>query len=283
MKKQFLFFFLLLFQVHFVVIASEPFRFALLSDLHISSVNSQPSEDLQNAVNDVNSLKNIDFVLVSGDISNLGDTVSLKIAKQLLEKLNVPFYVIPGNHDVRWTEADANNFKQIFHDDKFSFTHKGYQFIGFTTAPLTKSTNGFIQKQDIDWMKSELEKVGSTMPIFAVTHYPLQTGDVDNWFEMTDVLRKYNVQAVLGGHYHRNVLFNYDEIPGIICRSTLRANNAVGGYSIFSISDSLQVFEKRIGQPEDLWLTMPIETKKYDKPNVTLRIKPVQLSKHNEL
>jgi len=266
-----------------VTFAAEPFRFALFTDLHINANNAQPAEDLQNAVNDVNILAGIDFVIISGDITQFGDTVSLKKAKQMLEKLNIPYYIIPGNHDVKWNEPGATNFKQIFRDDKFSFSHKGFQFIGFTTAPLTKSDNGTIKKQDIDWMKTVLLKSGTKIPIFVVTHYPLQTGDVDNWFEMTDILRKYNVQAVLGGHYHRNVLLNYDKIPGIICRSTLRAKDVVGSYTIFSISDSIHVFEKKISQSEDLWLAMPIETKKYNQPDTTLRSLNTTLSKQSVL
>ncbi|HEY5591343.1 MAG TPA: serine/threonine protein kinase, partial [Paludibacter sp.] len=80
-----------------------------------------------------------------------------------------------------------------------------------------------------------------------------------------------------------NVLLNYDKIPGIICRSTLRAKDAVGGYTIFSISDSIHVFEKKIGQLEDLWLAIPIETKKYDQPNTTLRSLNTTLSKQSVL
>ena len=262
MKKYLFIFFLLLFRFVFAASATEPFRFALFSDLHISTLNHQPSEDLQNAVNDVNQLKNIDFVLVSGDVSNLGDTASLKEARKLLQRLKMPYYIIPGNHDVKWNGPNPANFTTVFRDDKFSFTHKGYLFIGFTTAPLTKSTNGIIQKEDINWVKTILEKAGKDMPFFAVTHYPLQTGDVDNWKDMTDVLKQYNVRAVLGGHYHRNVLFNYDGIPGIICRSTLRNNDSVGGYSLFTVSDTLTVTEKRIAKPETLWLTMPLITDK---------------------
>jgi outer membrane protein assembly factor BamB len=88
---------------------------------------------------------------------------------------------------------------------------------------------------------------------------------------MTDVLRKYNVQTVLNGHYHRNVLLNYDEIPGVVNRSTLRAGNKIGGYTIYAISDSIRVFEKKTGQPELNWLTLPFETKIYDQPNKSLR------------
>lgn len=258
MKKFHILLLVCFFLISCVVLATEPFRFALLTDLHISTTNPQPSEDLKYAVNDVNSLKDIDFVLVSGDVSNQGDTASLKEARQLLKKLKMPYYIVPGNHDIRWSEPQATNFKKVFGADKFRFTHKGYLFIGFTTAPLTKSTNGIIQKEDIDWIQTVLEKSGTSMPFFAVTHYPLQTGDVDNWKELTDIFKKYNVQAVLGGHYHRNVLLNYDGIPGIVCRSTLRASNPVGGYSIFSVSDSIKVSEKRIGRQEELWLAFPI-------------------------
>jgi 3',5'-cyclic AMP phosphodiesterase CpdA len=177
----------------------------------------------------------------------------------LLGKLHMPYYIVPGNHDIRWSEPQATNFATVFRADKFTFTHKGYQFIGFTTTPPAKPGNGIIKKEDIDWMKIVLEKAGKEMPVFAVTHYPLQKGDVDNWKDATDVLKRYNILAVLGGHYHRNVLFNYDGIPGIVCRSALRAKNPVGGYSIFSVSDSIKVSEKRIGQPEELWLALPIK------------------------
>jgi 3',5'-cyclic AMP phosphodiesterase CpdA len=256
--KIFLLVFIFSFQNYFLAQASEPFRFALLSDLHVNPNDPEPAEDLQNAVNDVNALKGIDFVLITGDVSNFGDTVSLKAAKQMLEKLHMPFYIIPGNHDLKWNEPGATNFIKVFHDDKFRFKHKGFLFIGFATAPLTNSTNGYIQKQDIDWMKTILKKSGKKIPFFAVTHYPLQTGDVDNWKDMTDVLKKYNIQAILNGHYHRNVILNEDGIPGIVTRSTMRSKKTVGGYSVFSLSDSVRVYEKRIGVAEDLWLTLPL-------------------------
>lgn len=258
MKKLHTLLLVYLFLIPCVVFATEPFRFALLTDLHISTINPQPSEDLRLAVADVNTLKDIDFLLVSGDVSNLGDTASLREARQLLQKLKMPYYIVPGNHDIRWSEPQATNFKKVFGADKFTFTHKGYLFVGFTTAPLTKSTNGIIQKEDINWIQTVLEKSGTAMPFFAVTHYPLQTGDVDNWKELTDIFKKYNVQAVLGGHYHRNVLLNYDGIPGIISRSTLRAADPPGGYAVFSVSDSLGVFEKRIDEQETLLFSLPL-------------------------
>ena len=258
MKKILYFLFLLLFEFQFAAYATKPFRFVLLTDLHISSTNLQPTEDLQNAINDVSKLSGIDFAIVSGDVADRGDTVSLRMAQQMLQKLNMPYYIIPGNHDVKWYESGADNFNYVFKDTKFAFTHNDVEFVGFTTAPLDKTGLGHIQQGDIDWVKTVLEKTGKEKLVFAVTHYPLQTGDVDNWKDMILLLKRYNVKAVLGGHYHRNALFNYEGIPGIISRSTLRGKDAVGGYSVISISDSISVYEKRIGMPEERWVTLPL-------------------------
>jgi len=88
---------------------------------------------------------------------------------------------------------------------------------------------------------------------------------------MTDILRKYNIQAVLNGHYHRNALLNYDGIAGLVNRSTLRAKELKGGYSIYTISDSLSVSEKLIDSDEREWLSIPIEKRVYEVPDQSLR------------
>ncbi|HLP04935.1 MAG TPA: metallophosphoesterase [Paludibacter sp.] len=258
MKKYYFTFFFLLFYT--VVSATEPFRFVLFSDLHIAMANPQASEDLMNAVRDVNSTRGVDFVLVDGDVSNLGDTASLIQARGILQNLNIPFYVLPGNHDILWDSPAAGNFNLVFHSDKFCFDHKGFRFIGFATAPLTRSGKAVVRKQDAWWIKKTLSQ--RKMPVFAVTHFPLATGDVDNWKAITDLLKKHDIRAVINGHYHRNVLLNFDGVPGIVCRSNLRSKTDEGGYTLFSVSDSMRVYEKKTGSPEELWLTLPLKTVK---------------------
>ncbi len=53
-------------------------------------------------------------------------------------------------------------------------------------------------------------------------HYPLLKGDVDNWYEVTDLLRHYNVRLCIGGHYHSMCNHSYDGIPGVLLRSNIR-------------------------------------------------------------
>jgi len=258
MRKIYLFFILLLFQIQLHVSATEPFSFAFFTDLHISVSNPLPSEDLQNAINEVNTQKGIDFVLISGDITQSADSVSYVIAKSLLDKLKVPYHITTGNHDLNFSQGGLANFHRVFGDEKFSFKYNDYLFLGFHTGPATKGAVGHVDSQSLSWLNTELNKTSVKIPVFVITHYPLQTGDVDNWKELTDLFHKYTVKAVLGGHYHRNVLFNYDGIPGVINRSTLRGKDPVGGYSIFTVSDSLKVYEKKIGQSEQMWMALPL-------------------------
>ena len=240
------------------------FSFAQFTDVHISQSNENNTIDLQRAVEDVNSQNHIAFVLVSGDIAETGDYKSLMLAKQELDKLNCPYYIVPGNHDTKWSESGATDFKRIFGDNRFRLQFNGFLFLGINTGPIIKMGDGHVSPQDVIWTERQLKNVGKRIPVFIITHYPLKSGDVDNWWKLTDVVRKYNTQAFLGGHYHRNMVHNYDGIPGILTRSTLRAKDDKGGYTIYDMTDdSLFVNEKIIGQSQVRWTALPIEKKMY--------------------
>jgi len=198
-------------------------------------------------------------VLIAGDDTDLGDTTSLKIAKQLLDKLKVPYYITTGNHDTGQGKIGSVNFVHVFGTDKFSFTFNGYQFIGFPSGPVKLNAKGHITIEDLEFVKAKLNILKTNESAFIITHYPLLEGDLDNRLDLINLMQKYDIKAVLNGHYHRNAIFNYDGIMGIVNRSTQRAKQLQGGYSIYYVSDSLYVSEKNIGQPEREWLVMPLK------------------------
>lgn len=249
--------FLLFLSSQFVALAAKPFRFALFTDMHISVLKPQNTEDLKLAIADLNTDSSIEFVIISGDDTDLGDSLSLLETKNTLKTLKVPYYITTGNHDTGRGNIGSTQFLKVFGSDKFSFSAYGFQFIGFPTGPVKGGKFGHITDADIDFVKTTLNTAHNSS--FIITHYPLLEGDVDNRVELINILHKSKVNAVLNGHYHRNVLLNYDGIPGIVNRSTQRAKEAMGGYSVYSVSDSLKVSEKRIGQPENVWLTLPLQ------------------------
>lgn len=252
--------------------AVEPFTFALLTDIHISNGNQKPLEDLQRSVDDINSQSNIAFVLVSGDITEGGDRLAMENVKAQLDRLKIPYYATSGNHETTWSESGVQDFSRVFGDNRFQFSYNGIYFLGFNSGPVIRMADGHVAPQDIDWIKENLDKLPKGTPVIPVTHYPLQNGDVDNWYQVTDVLRQYNVQCVLGGHYHRNLLFNCDGIADVLNRSNLRDSNPVNGYSIISIdNDSIRFNEKTCGAGMNQWLSLPFGTKEYDEPDPALR------------
>ena len=246
--------------------ATGSFRFAQLTDIHLSPHNPAPTEDLLRSVAQINATDNIDFVLVTGDLTEEGDRATLEKVKSILDLLKVKYYVVLGNHETKWSDSGCTAFGEIFGGERFEFEHKGFLFLGFNSGPLMRMAYGHVVPQDIRWMKQEMDRAGRDKPVFLVTHYPLLDGDVDNWYDVTDAVRPYNIRAFIGGHYHRNRFLSYDGIPGILTRSNLRDKEGLPGYGVFDVTpDSLIVYEQRIGEPARRWAALSLTKQYYDR------------------
>ena len=230
-------------------------------------------EDLQRSIADINQNPSIEFVVVTGDLTESGDRASIQAIKDELEKLNVPFYAASGNHETTWSESGVMDFSRVFGDSRFAFTHNDMYFIGFNSGPVIRMADGHVAPQDITWLKHNLDSVSAAgnTPIFVFTHYPLRNGDVDNWYDVTDVLRQHNVQCIMGGHYHRNLHFDCDGISDVLNRSNMRDKDGNNGYAIIQVTDSIRFFEKRINETARQWLSLPFEKKTYGPSNQELR------------
>ena len=188
------------------------FRFAQLTDIHLTPNNPNPTEDLLRSIAQINATDSIDFVLVTGDLTEEGDRATMEKVKSCLDLLKVPYHVALGNHETKWSDSGCTAFGEIFGGERFEFEHKGFLFLGFNSGPLMRMAYGHVVPQDIRWMTEEMEKNGKDKPVILVTHYPLMDGDVDNWYEVTDAVRPYNVRLFIGGHYHSNRDLRYDGI-----------------------------------------------------------------------
>jgi outer membrane protein assembly factor BamB/predicted MPP superfamily phosphohydrolase len=212
------------------------FRFAWLSDTHIGTASGEA--DLRASVQDINTLTDLRFVVLSGDVTEMGSGENLRLAKNILDELKIPCHVIPGNHDTKWSESGATDFARLWKEDSFDFEWEGYRFIGMHEGPVMKMGDGHWAPQDVRWLESTLRSMADPkQPIVFVTHYPIDDG-IDNWHVALDLLKRYNTQAVLCGHVHRNGTFNFEGVPGVSGRSNLRGTAAVGGYTIVEVRES---------------------------------------------
>ena len=221
----------------------DEFKFAHISDTHIGSSNAE--EDLRRTVQSINNDQTIKFVILSGDITDFGSDAELHLAKQILDSLNKPWYIIPGNHDSGWSESGTNSFKKIFGSETFRFMYGGYLFLGTVCGPNMRMSPGQVSRENILWLDSTLNNLkDKNIPVIYVNHYPIDSS-LNNWFEVIDILKKRNTQLIICGHGHSNRVLNFEGITGIMGRSNLRARNPVGGYNIVTIKNGFVTYEER--------------------------------------
>lgn len=247
------------------------FRFAQLTDIHLSPSDPNPTEDLLRSIAQINATDSIDFVLVTGDITEEGDRATMEKVKSCLDLLKVKYYVALGNHETKWSDSGCTAFGEIFGGERFDFEHKGFLFLGFNSGPLMRMAYGHVVPQDIRWMTERMNQYNTgdpqqNKPVILVTHYPMIEGDVDNWYEVTDAVRPYNIRLFIGGHYHRNRDLRYDGIPGVLMRSNLRDKDGKPGYGIYEITkDSIRVYTQRIGEPKKQWAGFSLTESYYER------------------
>jgi outer membrane protein assembly factor BamB/predicted MPP superfamily phosphohydrolase len=250
----------------------KSFRFIHISDTHIGSPNGAAEDDLRRTVQDINQLNDVAFVIITGDITELGTDAQLAKAKQILDSLKVKYFIIPGNHDTGWSESGGDHYTSTFGYDKFQFDHNGVRFIGCASGPYVRMSDGHVPRNAIVWLDSLLSKTPKTQPIIFCNHYPINK-ELDNWYEVTDRLREYNTQMIICGHGHANKTFSFDGIPGVMGRSNLRAKAPVGGYNIVDVTnDSIVYTERRPGEGTlPSWATIRLNKKgytgKYERPS----------------
>lgn len=247
------------------------FRFAQLTDIHLSPSNPNPTEDLLRSIAQINATDSIDFVLVTGDITEEGDRATMEKVKSCLDLLKVKYYVALGNHETKWSDSGCTAFGEIFGGERFDFEHKGFLFLGFNSGPLMRMAYGHVVPQDIRWMTERMNQYNTgdpqqNKPVILVTHYQMIEGDVDNWYEVTDAVRPYNIRLFIGGHYHRNRDLRYDGIPGVLMRSNLCDKDGKPGYGIYEITkDSIRVYTQRIGEPKKQWAGFSLTESYYER------------------
>jgi outer membrane protein assembly factor BamB/predicted phosphodiesterase len=259
----------LLLLINVVTAQSKPFRFAFISDTHIGSPNGNAEEDLRRTVRAINDRNDIQFVVLTGDITELGTNKELALAKAILDSLKVKYYIIPGNHDTGWSQTGGLGFTKTFGDDKFHFVYNGIHFIGCASGPYVRMSDGHVPRHNMNWLAKELKKIGSDEPIIFLNHYPLDNG-LDNWYEVIDLLKTRNTVLALCGHGHNNRPVKAEDIPAVMGRSNLRAKAAEGGFNLVDVTKDSFLFTEHspITRVDKKWKAVAFQ-KQYYKNNAS--------------
>ena len=244
-------------------------RFAVLSDTHIEvpeivydtiqTVDSLthrdtlllvprevPGEALQAMSLCTEDLKSqqVDFIMHAGDITDKGDSLALVLARTLLESTELPFFVTPGNHETRFSPSALQDFQKVFGDMRFLQNRDGLLLFGMNDAPIMHPGDGHFSPQDTLWLHQWLDSLG-TQPTFVLTHIPPQKDEVDNWYDLANILRQYNTQVIISGHHHVNEHLQVDSIDNVVCRSALPDSLDRTGYTLVEVDNENIIFSER--------------------------------------
>ncbi|NUN10386.1 MAG: PQQ-binding-like beta-propeller repeat protein [Ignavibacteriaceae bacterium] len=236
MKKIFVFFCLLFVSFSY----PQNHRYAWLTDMHVGATGAD--EDLTACVNSINALGDIGYVIVTGDISEKGRDQELISAKNILDKLTVPYFIIPGNHDTKWSENGNTLFRELWKDDKFVFDKNNIRHIGLNTGIYWRGGGGHVAPQDLAWFDSVINATPRSKEVFVYVHH-VPDGDIDNWYKLYNIAIRKNTKAFFWGHGHNNKLQMINEIPGVMSRSTLRRGKGWGYTVVEDTRDSIAFYE----------------------------------------
>lgn len=236
-------------------------RVAVLSDVHVTPGNFNDGK-LREVVAEINT-GNFDFVVANGDLGNEGSDAELKNVKEILDQIQAPLFVLPGNHENNWSQSATKTFVDLWGNDRFVADFDSLVIVGINCGPFMKMGDGHIKQEDLHWLKSTLDQyVAPGKRVLSFNHYPL-LDDLDNCPDYLAVLEQYPVIAHVNGHYHHWEAYNAggresgSDLPCVMIRSLEMGPKGAKtyGYTILDIdSDWMHVYNKELGRaPEAMF------------------------------
>jgi 3',5'-cyclic AMP phosphodiesterase CpdA len=195
---------------------------AQFSDLHIKPEGRlaygkvDTADYLHRAIAHLNSLpQKPDVLVMTGDLVDAGSVQEYERLRGLLQTVDIPWLMIPGNHD------DRDNMRAVFDQHpwiepegfwQFATDHPAWpvRILGLDTVKPGES-GGMLCDQRLRWLDDTLSEHPAQPTLVIMHHPPFVTGighmdeiGLDNAEALADILREHpQVELVTCGHLHR--------------------------------------------------------------------------------
>lgn len=178
------------------------FKFIVVNDTHYMS--EECGGYLAGLVKQLNT-EGASLCLHAGDVTDLGTAQHEEAVRGVFERLDMPFYCVPGNHD--WvTPTDRSGYMSAFPQRlNYNFTHGGWQFIALDSTEGQKFEKTTLQPATFSALDEMLPRLDKQKPTVVFTHFPLCEGTKMRPLNAGELLAKFdgwNVRAIFGGHFH---------------------------------------------------------------------------------
>ncbi len=238
-------------------------KFVQISDLHtshktaISGNRMHPNsfELAQDAINQINEIPQLDFVVITGDGIDYPNTDLLKEFGKMAAQLNKPYFYAIGNHDVSVDYSKEKFMKVLSKTNPYNTFNKPYysavlkknfKIIVLDAASDKEITSkGYIDPKQLKWFDEQLkESQDKTVLIFL--HFPIEepfashSHRIKNKEEVDAILTKYSMPiAIFSGHYHATRIIQKDNILHVSTPSMIMYPNAFRVVTVHNYNDKV--------------------------------------------
>jgi len=174
-----------------------------------------------------------DIVLATGDLATSGIPEQYEALSKILEPLEVPLYLIPGNHDEHRPLLDAFSGKYGLVDDGHDYVRtviENYQlrFVSLDTT-VAGHHHGAIPQERASWLNHVLSEKPDKPTFIFMHHPPFNTGIwwmdrigiLDGLDRFADILSKHRqVVGITAGHLHRTIHSTFAGVPVTVAPTT---------------------------------------------------------------
>jgi 3',5'-cyclic AMP phosphodiesterase CpdA len=201
----------------------KPFLLAQVSDMHIKAAGKlsyrvvDTAGMLRACLRHLMALKQKpDAVAFTGDLVDFGRADEYAVLRGLLAELDMPVYLIPGNHDDRTVMRTAfpeyDYLRQRYDFILYSIDKHPLRIIGFDTVVAGKS-GGLACEARLAWLDATLAAQPDKATVILMHHPPFRTliGHMDRQgLEGSDALARVvskhpQVERLMCGHLHRPI------------------------------------------------------------------------------
>ncbi len=120
-----------------------------------------------------------DIVLATGDLTERGSPHEYRRLRSILGRLEIPHFLIPGNHD------DRESLRRAFRDHRYLRTFERHASFAIDAWPLRiigldstqpGRSGGWLDDERLAWLDAELRAHPRRPTILAMHHPPFRTG-----------------------------------------------------------------------------------------------------------
>jgi len=148
-----------------------------------------------------------DLMIATGDLAEDGSEATYNRLGKLLAAVNIPVYVLAGNHD----DIDAMHDSLVGGNISFvNMARVDNWVFMFVNSQVAGKSYGFISPDEMSLLKANLELAGDASVVVALHHTPMETCprancQLQNVTEFNQLMDSFpGIKAVIGGHTHTN-------------------------------------------------------------------------------